>query len=80
VQIFRKHHYAWGGNFLVPDGMHFEWVGEARNTLQYRSRYCPNPPVAKSQPTAASSPRSTSAAVSVTARATMFSQDGWQSE
>ena len=32
VRIFRKHNFAWGGNFLIPDGMHFEWVGEPRNT------------------------------------------------
>ncbi|MCU1361807.1 MAG: hypothetical protein JWN99_3096, partial [Ilumatobacteraceae bacterium] len=42
VRIFRKHNFAWGGNFLVPDGMHFEWVGEARNTWAYPSKYCPN--------------------------------------
>jgi hypothetical protein len=42
VRIFRKHNFAWGGNFLVSDGMHFEWVGEPRNTYQYASRYCPN--------------------------------------
>jgi D-alanyl-D-alanine carboxypeptidase-like protein len=44
VRIFRKHNFAWGGNFLFPDGMHFEWVGEPRNTYQYPSRYCPNVP------------------------------------
>lgn len=44
VRIFRKHNFAWGGNFLVPDGMHFEWVGEPRNTFQYPSRFCPNVP------------------------------------
>jgi hypothetical protein len=43
VQIFRKHNFAWGGNFLTPDGMHFEWVGEPRHTLAYPSKYCPNP-------------------------------------
>jgi hypothetical protein len=44
VRIFRKHGFAWGGNFLYPDGMHLEWVGEPRNTWQYPSAYCPNLP------------------------------------
>jgi len=45
VRIFRKHNFAWGGNFLTPDGMHFEWVGSPRDQYQYPSAYCPNRPV-----------------------------------
>lgn len=44
VRIFRKHNFAWGGNFLLSDGMHFEWVGEPRHTWSYPSKYCPNLP------------------------------------
>ena len=42
VRIFRKHGFAWGGNWRQPDGMHFEWVGEPRDALAYPSKYCPN--------------------------------------
>jgi hypothetical protein len=44
VRIFRKHGFAWGGNYLMPDGMHFEYVGEPRHNIDYPSTYCPNKP------------------------------------
>ncbi len=42
VRILRKHGFSWGGNYLTPDGMHFEYVGEPRDQLPYPSRWCPN--------------------------------------
>ena len=71
VRIFRKHNFAWGGNFLTPDGMHFEWVGEARNALQYPSRYCPNLPGGQVQSANAPPP---------TSRESLFADDGLSQE
>ena len=42
VSIFRKWGFAWGGGFYPADGMHFEYVGEKRHDLGFRSRYCSN--------------------------------------
>jgi hypothetical protein len=75
VRIFRKHNFAWGGNFLTADGMHFEWVGERRDLYQYPSRYCPNLPL----PVGIASMNSASTVTNVlhTSRATLFQDDGW---
>lgn len=69
VRIFRKHNFAWGGNFISIDGMHFEWVGERRDQLEYPSPYCPNLPGGAIQ----------GAATAVTQAATLFADDGWAS-
>ena len=67
VRIFRAHNFAWGGNFLSRDGMHFEWVGEPRHTIQFPSTYCPNLPGGQIETTSRDS----------SIRPEFFADDGW---
>jgi hypothetical protein len=76
VRIFRKHNFAWGGNFLTPDGMHFEWVGTRRDQYLYPSRYCPNLAAVITTENAPSTRPGDGAAVPA-GRATLFADDGF---
>jgi hypothetical protein len=76
VRIFRAHNFAWGGNFINPDGMHFEWVGEPRNTFLYPSRYCPNVAGGGLQ-SFGLSVGEPQAATTRDSRGSMFADDGW---
>ena len=79
VRIFRKHNFAWGGNFLTPDGMHFEWVGSRRDQLPYPSKYCPNLPGGGTTTGVEADDGSSrdKPIVTETARDTLFADDAW---
>ena len=76
VLIFRKHNFAWGGNFLTSDGMHFEWVGQRRDQFPYPSKYCPNLVTVLGTNAVPGAPES--APANMTVRATLLQNNGWE--
>lgn len=82
VRTFRKWGFAWGGNFVNPDGMHFEYVGERRDLVAYPSTYCPNLPASAvtASPAADRLERALDRAAPPTAAGVIFAEDGFVAE
>lgn len=80
VRIFRSHNFAWGGNFLTADGMHFEWVGTRRDQYAYPSKYCPNIAPTTGIERGPQDQTLAAAPAGQVGAATLFADDGWDEE